>query len=99
MYRTKDHIKAINRPHYPLPTVEDTITDLQYNDVCQSLMIRLALATATDRPLSQLTNINTPFGSYGWLREPFGNILASEDFQKRMNEAVEGRNIFVFRTD
>ena len=39
---------------------------------------------------SYLTCFNTPFGRYRWLRMPFGLNCASEEYQRRMHEALEG---------
>jgi len=37
-----------------------------------------------------LTTFNTPFGRYRYLRMPFGICSASEEFQIRITECLEG---------
>ena len=43
-----------------------------------------------DEESSYLTTFNTPFGRYRWLRMPFGISCASEEYQRRMMESLDG---------
>ena len=49
---------------------------------------------------SDLTTFSTPFGRYKWLRLPFGVCVASEEFQKRLIDKLEGLNgVYVIADD
>ena len=43
-----------------------------------------------DEDSSLLTTFHTPFGRYKWLRMPFGICSAPEEFQRHVNEIIEG---------
>ena len=43
-----------------------------------------------DEPSSLLTTFGTPWGRFKWKRMPFGISPAPEEFQMRMDEALEG---------
>ena len=43
-----------------------------------------------DHDSSRLTTFATPFGRYRWKRLPFGISSAPEEYQRRMNNALEG---------
>lgn len=43
-----------------------------------------------DKKSSLLTTFVTPFGRYRWRRLPFGISSAPEEYQRRMNETLEG---------
>ena len=42
-----------------------------------------------DDESSRLTTFDTPYGRYQWKRLPFGVSVASEIFQKRLNQALD----------
>ena len=42
-----------------------------------------------DDESSKLTTFDTPFGRYRWKRIPFGISVASEIFEKRLNQALD----------
>jgi len=42
-----------------------------------------------DDESSKLTTFDTPYGRYRWKRLPFGVSVASEIFQKRLNQALD----------
>ena len=47
---------------------------------------------------SYLTTFNTPYGRFRWKRMPFGICSASEEFQRRINDAIgdiEGVQVIV----
>ena len=82
---------AIKRNHYPLPTIEDltpALANAKVFTVCdaKSGYWHVELDTAS----SYLTTFATPWGRYRWRRMPFGLCLASEEFQRRLHQALEG---------
>ena len=83
----KDLKRAIKRPHYPLPTVEEVATSLSKAKMFSVLDAKSGLwQVPLDEASSRLTTFNTLFGRYRWLRMPFGISSAPEEFQKRMND-------------
>lgn len=87
----KDLNQAIQREHYPLPTIEDIATRLHGAKVFTVLDVRNGFwHVPLDEDSSFLTTFNTPFGRYRWTRMPFGISSAPEVFQRRMHEVIEG---------
>ena len=87
----KDLNKAVQREHYPLPTIEDVATRLHGAKVFTKLDVRSGVWHITlDNASSYLTTFNTPFGRFRWRRLPFGIRSAPEVFQRRMHELIEG---------
>ena len=87
----KDLNKAIQREHYPLPTIEDIATRLHGAKVFSVLDVNKGFwHVALDEPSSFLTTFHTPFGRYRWKRIPFGISSAPEVFQRQMHELIEG---------
>ena len=43
-----------------------------------------------DDDSSRLSTFNSPFGRFCWRRLPFGLCSAPEEFQQRLNHAIEG---------
>ena len=83
--------KAIKRNHYPLPTVEDLTPALAKAKVFSVCDAKSGYwHVELDTPSSYLTTFATPWGRYRWRRLPFGLCLASEEFQRRLNMALEG---------
>lgn len=83
--------KAILRPHYPLPTLEDVTTKLagaKYFSVLDARSGYWAIKLSNES--SMLTTFNTVFGRYRFLRLPFGIISAQDEFQRRVDETYEG---------
>ena len=83
--------KAIKRAHYPLPTIEETVQSMGKARIFSTFDAKDGFwqIELTEKS-SYLTTFNTPFGRYRWLRMPFGIKSASEEFQRRMNDALEG---------
>jgi hypothetical protein len=82
---------SVKREDFPLPSVEEYLAKLANAVVFSKLDANSSfwhtnLATES-RPL---TNFITPFGRYCCNRLPFGISSASEFFQKRMSETLEG---------
>ena len=87
----KDLNKAVQREHYPLPTIEDIATRLHGAKVFSILDVSKGFwHVLLDEPSSFLTTFHTPFGRYRWRRMPFGICSAPEVFQRRMHELIEG---------
>ena len=87
----KDLNKAIQREHYPLPTIEDVATRLRGAKVFTKLDVRNGFwHVCLDEESSFLTTFNTPFGRYRWRRMPFGICSAPDVFQRKMHELIEG---------
>ncbi len=87
----RDLNKAIQRPHYPLPTLEDITSKLagaQYFSVPDTRSGYWAIKLSTESSL--LTIFNTPFGRYRFLRMPFGISSAQDEFQRCVNDTYEG---------
>ncbi len=85
--------KAIKRPHYPLPTLEDLTPKLagaQYFSVLDARSGYWAIKLTEES--SRLTTFNTVFGRYRFLRLPFGLISAQDEFQRKIDETYEGLN-------
>ena len=77
----RDLNRAIQREHYPLPTIEDIATRLHGAKVFTKQDVRNGFwHVALDESSSYLTTFNTPFGRYRWRRLPFGVSSAPEVF-------------------
>ena len=69
----QDLNRAIQREHYPLPTIEDVATRLHGTKVFTVLDVSKGFwHIELDEPSSILTTFHTPFGRYRWKRMPFG---------------------------
>ena len=75
----QDLNRAIQREHYPLPTIEDIATRLHGAKVLSVLDVSKGFwHIELDEPSSYLTTFHTPFGRYRWKR------------MRRMHELIEG---------
>ena len=73
--------KAIKRPHFPLPVVEEVLTQLKGAKIFSTLDAKSGYwQVQLDKESQKLTTFNTPFGRYKYLRLPFGIKSASEEF-------------------
>ncbi|MCG7879449.1 MAG: RNase H-like domain-containing protein, partial [Candidatus Thiodiazotropha endolucinida] len=83
--------KAILRPHYPMRTLEDILPHLSGAKYFSKLDARSGFwgIKLTD-PSSYLTTFNTPFGRYRFLRLAFGLKLSQDEFQRKIDECLEG---------
>lgn len=87
----RDLNKAIRRPHYHLPTIDDILPKLHKAKFFTLLDAKSGFwQVKLDEKSSFLTTFNTPFGRFRWLRMPFGICSASEEYQRRMMQALEG---------
>ena len=79
--------KGIIRNHYPTPTVEDIAPKLTKAKVFPAVDATDGfLQVVLDEPSSCLTT----YGRYRWLPMPFRIKSAPEEFQRRLNESLEG---------
>ena len=87
----RDLNKAIQRSHYPMPTIDQLLPDLSKAKVFSVADAKNGFWHVTlDTESSMLTTFNTPHGRFRWLRMPFGLNSAPEEFQRRQNQLVEG---------
>ena len=82
--------KAIKRPFYPVPTLDDVTRKLSGSRHFSLLDARsgywqIKLSDAS----SYLTTFNTPCGRYRYLRMPFGINSAHDVFQRHLGETYE----------
>ena len=89
----KELNEAIQREHYPLPTIKEVATRLHGAKLFSVLDARNGFwHIELDEESSFLTTFNAPapYGRYRWKRMPFGISSAPEVFQHRLCEVVEG---------
>ncbi len=83
--------EAVERQHYPIPTVEEIIAKMPDCKVFTVLDAKNGyLQLRLDYESSLLTTMNTPIGRYRWLKLPFGIKSAPELYQRKMDEMLEG---------
>ena len=83
--------REVRRERYVLPTLEDMVTKLNGATVFTHLDLTSGyyhLKLHSDS--TKLTTFITPYGRYCFKRLPFGISSASEIFQRRMTETLEG---------
>lgn len=82
---------ALKRNQYPTLTVEDILPDLSNARIFSVVDAKDGFwHIQLDQASSFLTTFGTPWGRYRWLRMSFGISPAPEEFQRRMDEALEG---------
>ena len=83
--------QALHRNHYPLPTMDDVLPLLSKARVFTVLDAKNGFwHIQLDEQSSLATTFGTPWGRYRWLRMPFGLSPAPEEFQRRIDLALEG---------
>lgn len=92
--------KFVKREWHPIPGVDDTLARLTGAKYFSKLdansgFWQIPIAKETQH----LTTFMTPFGRYVFLRLPFGITSASEVFQKRMQNILQGLEGTVFHLD
>ncbi|VDI47522.1 Hypothetical predicted protein [Mytilus galloprovincialis] len=76
----RDLNKAIKRSHYPMPTIEELLPDLNKARIFSVADARNGFwHVKLDNDSSMLTTFNTPHGRFRWLRMPFGLNSAPEE--------------------
>lgn len=85
----KDLNKALKRPKYQMPTLEELLPKLNNAKVFSTLDAKDGFyQIALDDASSKLTTFWTPFGRYRYLRMPFGISTAPEEFECKLQEKV-----------
>lgn len=82
---------AIRRPHYPMRTFDEVVSQLSeaaYFSVLDATSGYWSLKLEENS--SYLTTFNTPFGRYRYLRVPFGLNCSQDVFQRKMDETFVG---------
>ena len=86
----KDLNKAIKRPHYYTPTLEEITHKLAGSVMYSKLDARHGYwSVQLDEESRLLTTFNSPFGRYCYKRMPFGLNLSQDVFQERMDGILE----------
>lgn len=87
----KDLNRAIKREHHPLTTHEEITAKLAGATVFSTLDAEKAFyQVKLDEESQKLLTFNTPFGRYCYLRMPMGISSASEVYQNRMQQCLDG---------
>ena len=72
-----------------MPVIEDLLPDLCKARVFSVVDVKNGFwHVQLDDESSKLTTFATPWGRFRWM--PFGIALAPEEFQRRLNKALEG---------
>ena len=83
--------EALHRNHYPLPTINDVLPLLSKARVFTVLDAKNGFwHIELGEPSSFATTFGTPWGCHQWLRLLFGVSPAPEEFQRRIDIALEG---------
>ncbi|CAI5660683.1 unnamed protein product [Oreochromis niloticus] len=93
--------KALQRSHFPLPTIEDILPDLSKAKVFSVCDVKSGFwHVKLEESSSYLTTFSTPFGRYRWLRMPMGISPALEVFQRKLTQALDGlAGIYIIADD
>ena len=83
--------RALKRSHYPLPLIEDVLPELEGVKVFSKIDLKEGyLKIELDEKSSMLTTFQTPWGRLRYLRMSFGIKPASEHFQHKFDQCIEG---------
>ena len=83
--------EGLRRNHYPLATIDDVLPLLSKARVFTVLDVKNGFwDIKLDEPSSYATTFGTPWGWHRWLRMPFRVSPAPEEFQRRIDIALEG---------
>ncbi|KAK3756012.1 hypothetical protein QZH41_003623 [Actinostola sp. cb2023] len=93
--------KAIQRPKYQMPTLEEVLPRITNAKVFSTLDAKDGFyQIKLDEQSSRKTTFWTPFGRYRYLRMPFGLNLAPEEFERKLHEHLyDLPGIIVLRDD
>ena len=87
----RDLNKAIQRPKYQMPTLDELLPKLSKAKVFTTLNAEDGYyQIGIDEETSRKTTFWTPFGRYRYLRMPFGISLAPEEFECKLHEKLTG---------
>ncbi|PFX18959.1 Retrovirus-related Pol polyprotein from transposon 17.6 [Stylophora pistillata] len=85
----KDLNRAIQRPKFQMPTLEELLPDLNKARIFSSFDAKDGFyQVGLDQESSKLTTFWTPLGRYRYLRMPFAISLAPEAFESRLQECL-----------
>ena len=92
--------KAIRRPKYIIPTLEENLHKLHGMKYMTVIDVKEAFQNIplTSRS-SLMTTMYTPWGRYRWTRLPFGISSASEEWQRRIHMVLEGLQVISIADD
>ena len=83
--------EALRRNQYPLPVIDDLLPLLTNAKVFSVVDAKNGFwHVQLDDESSLLTTFGTPWGRFRWTRMPFGISPAPEEFQRRLEYALEG---------
>ena len=83
--------QALRRNYYPLPVIDDLLPQLTNAKVFSVVDAKNGFwHVQLDEESSLLTTFGTPWGRYRWTRMPFGISPTPEEFQRRLEHALEG---------
>ncbi|PFX24871.1 Uncharacterized protein K02A2.6 [Stylophora pistillata] len=83
--------KALRRNHFPLPVIDDLLPLLTNAKVFSVVDAKNRFwHVQLDDESSLLTTFGTPWGRFHWTWMPFGISPAPEEFQRRLEYALEG---------
>lgn len=93
--------KAILRPRYQMPTLEEILPRISNAKVFSTLDAKDGFyQVKLDDSSSRLTTFWTPHGRYRYLRMPFGVNLAPEEFESKLHEHLDNLpGVIVLRDD
>ena len=93
--------KAILRPRYQMPTLEEILPSISNAKVFSTLDAKDGFyQVKLDEESSRLTTFWTPHGRYRYLRMPFGVSLAPEEFERKLHEHLDDLpGVIVLRDD
>ena len=87
----RDLNTAIRRSNYQTPTIDEILPDLANAKVFSVLDAKDGFhQVKLTEESSKLTCFWTPFGRYRYLRMPFGIKSAPEEWQRRIDEIIQG---------
>ena len=82
--------KALKRPKYQMPTLEEILPRLAKAKVFSTLDAKDGFyQIGLDKKSSMKTALWTPFGRYRYLRMPFGISIAPEEFECKLHETLD----------
>ena len=97
----RDLNKAIQRPKYQMPTLEEILPKLSKVKVFTTLDAKDGFyQIGLNEESSKKTTFWTPFGRYKYLRMPFGISVAPEEFECELHEKLTGlEGVEILRDD